>query len=816
MAQAGHWTMMPPALILAAGRSITPLFTEGIFKLRVSHIKFGSDIVSKIIWTGARESDIAFTGDFFSGAITLYGRESKCVKSFCQAQKYRIDHNHITQEQTDFMVSHERELIQTEPDIIFMSYNPNLIFKCPDDIIRHTVCMNHEPVMKFLDSKISFRKFSNRFVHTLPPILLKGKDCCAKRLKALLPDSNNWIVQADIASGGCGTFLLDSDNERSLAGLLQEDATYLVSPYYSDNIPINIHAVIYQDEILITPGSVQIMGLDQNRIVYRGADYITYRKIKKSIRQQFIKDVEMLCREIQTLGYRGILGIDAIIVDDIAWILEANNRFQASTILLNKTLSERHLPSLHALNYEAFQKKRSELIDQATLRKLQVNYSIYTFIKDDHAYHAAHILQRYPHEKHIVNFISDGYEKNQDAEAEAYLFRIIFDTNITDITNQKSIRLHPNIDAPENTWYNGVIHEKDFQKIKISLINQGVVLSDAAKEYLQCRGGMRPGVYNAVDLTLNGKYIVNSPLSVKFAALSPYLVQYEQGTGLRLDYYGNSICSITIDPIDQTAELMTSSGVPVSRICLLATDRLRIQNSDCCTFKERDVPCRFCEAPYRNIKFSIEDIQEAVSFYMERTPRPFRHVLIGGLSNELGQEKENICAIIQHIRAYSDMPIYLMCLPPLNVEDIEEYVKLGVTEIGFNLEIFDRELAAQIMPGKGTISLKHYQCALEKAVSLLGRTGAVRTAFVVGLESMDSLLEGIEFACRCGVAPILSVFRPIPFTEMENVIPPTNQWLLEMYKKALAICEKYGMKLGPQCPACQNNTLSFDLLPDEE
>ena len=322
---------------------------------------------------------------------------------------------------------------------------------------------------------------------------------------------------------------------------------------------------------------------------------------------------------------------------------------------------------------------------------------------------------------------------------------------------------------------------------------------------------MRPGVYFAVDLTLDEKYIVNAPLYVKFAALSPYHIKY-QNEKLTLFYYGNSICTVKISFADKIAERTTSTGISVSKICLLATDRLRIQNSDFCTFKENHIPCRFCEVKYKNDSFSIDDILEAVSYYMEDKTVDFRHVLIGGLSNHVGQERHNICEIIKCIRKYSDMPIYLMCLPCVNIEDIDEYVRLGVTEIGFNIEIFDRKLAACYMPGKGKIPLERYQKALKRAVELLGNKGAVRSAFVVGLESMDTLLDGVEYVCKMGVAPIFSVFRPIPYTEFEDVNPPSNRWLLDAYMKAENICKRYGLSLGPDCPACQNNTLSFDEL----
>ena len=60
-----------------------------------------------------------------------------------------------------------------------------------------------------------------------------------------------------------------------------------------------------------------------------------------------------------------------------------------------------------------------------------------------------------------------------------------------------------------------------------------------------------------------------------------------------------------------------------------------------------------------------------------------------------------------------------------------------------------------------------------------------------------------------GVAPIISVFRPIPGTEMENVIPPDDEWLMELLVKGESICRKYGLSMGPDCPACRNNTLSY-------
>lgn len=768
-------------------------------------------ILGKLIRTGPRESDKDYTGDFFKGAVTLYGGRKQENKAFCLTKDYRINHNHITEEQTDFMVENEMTLIEKNPSVKFMSYNPNLIFGCEEDVVKRTVCLNDENVMHFLDSKISFRKFSEKFVHTLHSELIWGEECRFDGLKLRFPEYDKWIIQSDIASGGYQTFLLGLENEKEIVEKLDNNEQYLVSPYFEKNIPINIHAIIYEQDILITPGSVQVMGVDQNRMLYRGADYIAYRDIQPRILEQFLNDTEILCKEIQKLGYRGVLGIDAIIVDEVAWILEVNNRFQASTILINKALQVKRMPSIHELNYESFQCPYSELIDKKDLASLEINYSMYTFIQDNQEYHAMNILNAYKKEKTVTDYIDDGFISWQKAEEEAYLFRLVFKTNIVNIAEEKYVRLHPNLQLPTEQWYKDIVNGRDYKKVKISLLNQGVVLEEDVKEYLFRKGGMREGVYFSVDLVLDRRYIVNSPLAVKFVALSPYRIMIEKEQ-LYLYYYGKKICNIKIDFADELAKKVTSRGIPIGRMCLLATDRLRLQNSDFCTFKEQGKPCHFCEAQYKEIRFNADDIIEAADVYLDQQECNFRHILVGGLSNHVGLEKEAICKIVKHIRARSDMPIYLMCLPSINLSDIEEYVQCGVTEIGFNIEVFDRTLARQYMPGKGAISLERYHVALEKAVELLGNKGAVRTAFVLGLEDMSSLLEGVKYVCELGVAPIFSVFRPIPFTKMESVNPPENEWLLEAYTKAELICSKYNLKPGPNCPACQNNTLAFDIL----
>ena len=215
-----------------------------------------------------------------------------------------MNHNHITDEQTDFMVRNQLEMIKENDDVEFMAYNPNLIFDSNNDVEKHTICLNDKKVMRFLDSKISFRKFSEKYVHTLHSELLTGADCRYNKLCQKFSQYNKWIVQSDVASGGYETFILGQENEKRVTERLNDTKEYLVSPYYEANIPINIHAVIYEKEVLFTQGSIQVMELDGERILYRGADYIAYRKIESHIIKQFTKDVEILCKDIPSYRIR--------------------------------------------------------------------------------------------------------------------------------------------------------------------------------------------------------------------------------------------------------------------------------------------------------------------------------------------------------------------------------------------------------------------------------------------------------------------------------------------------------------------------------
>ena len=767
--------------------------------------------MGKLFWIGPRESDILGLESIYSGSITFYGSNSENNISYCSNNDIRINHNIDHPETSEFILDQQIKLIQKYPDCKFMYYNPNYAHGAPDLIVKRTICLNSECFTKTLDDKKAFRTGAQHLVPMLDIQTMYGKDCSYSTLRSadLWTDSDAYVIQETVSSGGQGTFYMSKANEKNILLALSPEREYLVSGYIKSNIPLNLHAVIYDRDIILFPGSIQVIVPSEERLLYRGADFVSFKMLPVYVKEAFYSAAQSLCEKIQKDGYRGVLGIDGMWTKHGVYVLEINNRFQGSTHLLNRALMEAGLPSVQECTISAFQHENVSSQMKTQFQAVDVPYSSFVQIYDDEGVHGNYLLRNINRKGDSFEVLLDGYRIEQRCESYACQYTMVFQGNIVSLcSGETSVRLHPNLSSPTRAW-DEKIRTHDLTSLKIALINQGANICPDAAAYIQKHGGMREGTYFSLDLVIDGVYM-NCPLSVKLVSCSPYSISVRQDmSGLCLFYYDKKIVDVDYDkyytpPVSDLPDLAT-----LNQICFLATDRLRLQNNSYCTFPKHGVGCRFCEVTDAQKNFSEKNILEAIDFWFSLHPRPFRHILIGGASNEPGKEHDTIVAMCKRIRSYADVPIYLMCLPPRRKEDIEDYVRAGVTEFAFNMEIYDRSLALQYMPGKGKFSRNRYLQALKWAAELLGRTGAVRCSFIAGLEPMSSLLEGIDAVCRCGAAPILSAFRPIPFTEMAEMIPPSNEWLMELTQQAERICQRYGLSLGPSCPACRNNTLTF-------
>lgn len=828
--------------------------------------------LSGVYWVGTRESDMPEfkNGLGFKGAVLFFGKNSLENRIIMceETSEQRVDHNDATDtEQDKFIEESITKIIMRDPEAKFMFYNPYTVYRLQLDEkygADHFICLNDRSILEQVNNKCSFRELVKDIIPLLPITERTRTDCDYDDLleakeRGEFEDNNDYgedvpeiqfdndlqfIVQAPVSSGGAGTFILNKKNAQFLLAALDKRAKYLVSIYHTNNISVNIHVIIYQNKIVYCPASIQIVRevSTENKLMYKGADFIAYKQIRSELREQFIRQVAKVAERLQQLGYRGVCGIDAIIHDGRVNILEVNGRFQASTELINRTVLRRGHKSIQELNYDAFFGTESDSISPETFYlDLNIPYSNYSFSYEGQLKHDVWIYNRALNHQHVEVVQADGYipDLEKRYNAQAFLYRIVFNRSIVSINEDSNILMHENICGLDK-WLVRKILSREKLAVKIAMMIQGINVEENLQNTL------REATNNAIDLQI-GKgedlMIINSPTNIKFVEFSPFMLVSSSSVSdkYRILYYGeNLLDNVDVFPADKNQYLSLKDGRHCySEIAYLSTDRLRVHLTNACCFKQQTTKngfdnngCQFCNIKINHNPNPIteHDIEEVVKTYINdkreieeqdlvsRTTVTLKHFLVGGQSLQNGNKE-----LIETVKVLSKykMPIYVMTLP-LEKETVEELVKYGVLEYAYNIEIFNEECRKKYMPGKGQISAEDYISALIETRKILNRANfsamrrVVRSMVVVGLEPYSDMITGIRKLIENDIEPMLSVFRPLPDTPLADMnAPPVGMIYRLFYTISTMLYEAssknsiHFKKLGPKCNCCQNNTVSL-------
>lgn len=745
-----------------------------------------------LVWVGPRDSDMKFSKSikecicYYSNNNPLLHRKSNIYgKTFITFIEIRIN-----------------AILQDHPEARFIFYNPKIAYSLSTQIREHVLCLNDKYILDLLSDKIYMRYWLGNYVPVLPSLIQDAHNLSFKVLEKKLQYSKAYVAQKNRSSGGFGTFYITRDN--NILSYIHETCNELliVSPYIENNLSINVTALISEKQFTYFPASLQIVEEDDNRLIYHGADFISIRNLSFELHSKINNYSEIILTRLKSLGYRGIIGIDFIIKGNDVYFLELNPRYQASSFLIDAALTSQGYCDLTELNIAFFYNHEGNCLKT---QDLFIDYSFYKFYYKEGARHLFHIESVAKNNPYVFHVCLDGWNKDAIIEKDAYCYAIIFKTNITSINFDGGYYLYSNITGEELYLKKNLSNKIG---LKIALLNQGCIISKSAFDFLSTKGIIKKAVFSSIDFQLSNGLYVNTPVNLKFTDFSPFSICINSNKNLELRYYDSSISEIKLEMQADWTNLQTSKEIPYRNIAYLSTDRLRLKHETVCDFKKHGKGCSFCGIPVSRTQFSLEDIKEVINTLL---PNPsFRHILIGGGSGDPHMEYKQIIDISKFIRRInSDIPIYLMSLPPTNKEVLKKYQQVGITEVAFNIEIWDRDLARQLMPGKGEISLETYLDILNESTKLWGKTGNVRTALIVGLDKTESLLKGVRILCQNGIQPMLSVFRPMKNTKLESLVPPSNQSLLSLYKEARNICLRYNLKLGPTCDACKNNMLAI-------
>ena len=477
--------------------------------------------------------------------------------------------------------------------------------------------------------------------------------------------------------------------------------------------------------------------------------------------------------------------------------------------MINKVLDAYNV-SVQKLHYDAF---HTEKCEYEFLHSISIPYSFYSYqYSKDKCCYIKYLYDRLKDCEHLVDICDDQLSWDMKLDEYTHMFKAVFKKNIIYWEPDKKIRIMENVVIDPfdfKALYKKVPLEMYFICLKASLLNQGISISPEALKYIERQNKINCKEFEAIDIKLDNGLYFNVPYNFQLSEISPFRIEMDSPSTYRLYYFGNPMNNVIIRTCDPLASNRTKNGILYEDIAYLGIDRLRIYHRQSCYFKEQHIGCGFCDIDEPEESFQMDDIFEVIDAY--KTNTSINHFLIGGGSEAPDSDFCNIIRIAKYIKSLYHKPIYLMSIPPKSNKILEELYEAGITEVAFNIEVYNRELSKKYMPGKSCITIDKYLSVLENAVEIWGNAGAVRSIFILGLEPKESLLEGIEQICKLGVSPILSILKPIPNTRLEHMISFRNKEIIALYKDILAICEKYHVTLGPQCHYCEDNTLKISL-----
>jgi hypothetical protein len=248
---------------------------------------------------------------------------------------------------------------------------------------------------------------------------------------------------------------------------------------------------------------------------------------------------------------------------------------------------------------------------------------------------------------------------------------------------------------------------------------------------------------------------------------------------------------------------LTSDGTPMRTVAVHNTDGVVfVAYSNECSLQATSKDCLFCninatkatfgEAHGVKWKYPKQIGETVAAAYKEGN----RHVTISGGFVPERREVDYYLDVAEAIQTHTGLEDFngTACIgAPKDLSVIHKYKEAGFRTLAINLEVWNEHFFRAYCPGKEQEcgGRQHWIDALEYAVGVFGR-GRVRSNLVGGLESKESLLEGLEYLTSKGIIAIAPAWNPNPGSALEGHRTPVPEWHLDVAKKTYTLFRKAG------------------------
>jgi hypothetical protein len=358
----------------------------------------------------------------------------------------------------------------------------------------------------------------------------------------------------------------------------------------------------------------------------------------------------------------------------------------------------------------------------------------------------------------------------------------------------------------------------DALDLKILLISSGIVYPEEIYEqfletgrlahpgnFAACNGIILPGGV-AVHLTANDESLFSIGVN---------------GDGYPcLLFKENFVTDISFPKGSRFYEQKTRSGLPFGQCAVLQGNGiLSFYYLWPCQFARNGQACAFCLqalGEMAGLTFPTptpEDAGEIVSWAIADGCVGDVQLTGGSRYTDEG-ECADVAAFIRgidQVAGLSNIPgeIYPYLSAPKKPEAIDEVFDAGADRVAIDLNVWDTDIHSRVCPGHaGHIGRKAQLEALNYVARKYGPNKAC-SAFVVGIEPVESLMEGAEYLGSRGIVPLLSVW--LPGTNSVNGLsqPPGLDYYRQVRQGFAEIFQRYclvppGVKAGAHVCMCRD------------
>jgi hypothetical protein len=147
---------------------------------------------------------------------------------------------------------------------------------------------------------------------------------------------------------------------------------------------------------------------------------------------------------------------------------------------------------------------------------------------------------------------------------------------------------------------------------------------------------------------------------------------------------------------------------------------------------------------------------------------------------------------------------------PASPEAVDQVFDAGADRVAHDLQVWDADLHARHAPGHARHVRRARQLrALEHIAEKYGPNKAF-SAFVAGLEPLNSMLEGAEYLASRGIVPAFSIWMPPPGAVTPDCKPPGLDYYRQAQKEFARLYKQHHLN-PPGIPAGSHVSLCRDI-----